>query len=162
MSTRVEADPESLRRLLKAFRELPKEVKTGVRRELRTVGDDVIRGQREILDGPLPSGVTVTGQRFGRGMRGGRSTGLREGIKKGLKTRIVAGKTRVGIDIRTNTRRAPMSTGWNAKRFRHPTFGRAPWVYQAGQPYFYPPVIEGRDDMIIRATRVLNKAIEEA
>ncbi|MFA8415098.1 hypothetical protein ACEPTV_33165 [Burkholderia pseudomallei] len=75
--------------------------------------------------------------------------------------RVVTGQTRQGLDFRTQNNKAPMSTGWNAKRFRHPVFGnRDAWVYQAGQPYFFAPVIEGRNDVIRRATDILNNALE--
>lgn len=182
MAERVEVDSESIKKLLRDFRELPPKVKTGVRRELRTVGDDVIAEQRAILDGPLPAGVRVSGRshvfaqnrKTGRmGLkrvntfadaevqRPGRSTGLRERIKEGLATRIVTGKTRQGIEIRTSNKTAEMSTGWNAKRFRHPVFGnKNNWAYQAGQPYFHAPVKAGRDDIMAKAANILNDAIE--
>lgn len=182
MATRAEADVEDLRALLKLFKGLPPKVRTGVRRDLRTVGDDVIAGQRAILSGPLPAGVEVagktrtlsynkkTGKFFTRELntyrdrdvkRPGRSSGLRERIKAALVTRVVTGKTRQGIDIRTQNSRAPMSTGWNAARFKHPVFGnRKNWVHQAGQPYFFGPVFKGRADMIVRATAILNDALE--
>ncbi|NHF62233.1 hypothetical protein [Microcella pacifica] len=178
----VVADRQQLTRLLGQFRDLPPKVRTSTRRELRAVGDDVIGEQRAILSGPLPAGVEVagqsralaynkkTGQFFTRKInlyadrevqRPGRSTGLRERIKAGLVTRVVTGKTRQGIDIRTQNRKAPMSTGWNAKRFRHPVFGnKERWVYQAGQPYFFKPVFKGRADMIRRAAAILNDAVE--
>ncbi|MDR0594525.1 MAG: hypothetical protein LBG60_15010 [Bifidobacteriaceae bacterium] len=180
---RVEVDKESLSRLLTGFKALPKEVQRGVRKELRTVGDGVIAGQRAILAGPLPAGVQVTGQKrtlktskggslyvhkrntYGDRDRSGRarSTGLRDAISAGLVTRVVTGKTRQGIEVKTRNAKAPMSRGWNSKMFRHPVFGRKDeWVYQRGQPYFFAPAIAGRDDMIIRATQILNKALEDA
>lgn len=182
MTGEAKTDVESLRKLLKGFNDLPPKVKTETRRELRKTGDDIIAGQRAILDGPLPAGVEVTGQTTGLGFnpktqkfftrqlnvyedraiqRPGRSTGLREGIKAGLVTRVVTGTTRQGIDVRTQNRKGRMSTGWNAKRFRHPIFGnKKKWAYQAGQPYFFEPVFEGRKQLIDRAVEILNNAIE--
>lgn len=182
MTERLQVDPRSLERLLREFRDLPPKVKTGVRRELRAVGDDVIAAQRSILDGPLPRGVKVSGRstvfaknrKTGRTYlrrvntyadtdveRPGRSTGLRERIKEGLATRVVTGKTRQGIDIRNTNRKAEMSTGWNSKRFRHPVFGSTDkWVYQAGQPYFFGPVMAGRDDLLRRAEVILTEALK--
>lgn len=182
MTGEAKTDVESLRKLLKEFNDLPPKVKTGTRRELRKTGDDIIAAQRAILDGPLPAGVEVTGQTFGLAynpktgkpftrkynvyedraiQRPGRSTGLRQGIKEGLVTRVVTGTTRQGIDIRTQNRKGRMSTGWNARRFRHPVFGdKKKWVYQSGQPYFFKPVFEGRKQLIDRAVEILNSAIE--
>ena len=182
MPTQIKSDVDSLRTLLKGFNDLPPKVKTETRRELRKTGDDVIARQRAILDGPLPAGVAVTrqftarytnpktGREYTRKLneygdrdvqRGGRSSGLRERIKAGLVTRVVTGSTRQGIDIRTQNRKATMSTGWNAKRFRHPVFGnKERWVYQGGQPYFFEPVFVGRAEMIARAIDILNNAVE--
>ena len=182
MATGVQPDPAQLRALLALFNDLPPKVKTNTRRELRRTGDEVIAEQRAILDSPLPAGVAVTGKRTtlafnkktGRSYvrsvnvygdadvkRGGRSSGLREGIKAGLVTRVVTGKTRQGIDLRTQNSKGSMSTGWNAKRFRHPVFGnRQKFVYQAGQPYFFAPVFRGRAQMIERAIDILNDAME--
>jgi len=180
--TSIEPDPASLRRLLQEFRDLPPKVRTRVRRDLRGVGDNIIAGQRAILDGPLPRGVAVVGKRISLTTnkrtgklsmrtlnrygdadvkRGGRSTGLRERIKASLVTRVVTGKSRQGIDIRTRNKQAPMATGWNSKRFRHPVFGdKKRWVYQSGQPYFFDPVYRGRDDMLRRAADILNSEME--
>jgi hypothetical protein len=182
MTTRVVTDVESVRALLKTFNELPPKVKTGVRRELRKTGDDIIAGQRAALDGPLPAAVGVAGQRFGAAynpktgqhfirkynvyedravQRAGRGTGLREGIKAGLATRVVTGTTRQGISITNNGRKTDMATGWNAKRFRHPVFGnREKWVYQGGQPYMFEPIFEGRAALIEQAITILNNAME--
>jgi hypothetical protein len=178
----VKPDAAQLRSLLQTFNDIPKDEKTAVRSALRHTGDDVISGQRAVLDGPLPPGVQVTGKTttlafnkktrhtyvrtvnvFGdvATKRGGRSSGLREGIKAGLVTRVVTGTTRQSIEIKTQTNKAPMSTGWNAKRFRHPVFGnKDTFVYQAGQPYFFDPIFKGRAAMIEDAVAILNKAVE--
>lgn len=182
MVATVKTDVDSLRALLKDFNDLPPKAKTATRRELRKVGDDILAEQRGILSRPLPPGVEVksqfrhhafnkkTGAHFTRTInvygeravrRPGRSTGLRQRIKAGLVTRIVTGTTRQGVDIRTQNRKGEMSTGWNATRFRHPVFGRAGrWVYQAGQPYFFKPVFNGRAAMIDHAVKILNDAVD--
>jgi hypothetical protein len=179
-------DPEQLRALLAGMRELPPKVKRDTRRELRTVGDDIIAKQRAILDGPLPTGVAKTGQRrvltpnartgkFGyRNLnvyadkdvaRPGRSSGMREAIKAGLKTRIVTGTTRQGIEVATS---GPKVDGfnqakfWQKVQFRHPAFGhRDRYVYQKGQPYFFHPAIEGRDDLLAKAAAILSRGVDE-
>lgn len=182
MTTRVVTDVESVRALLKTFNELPPKVRTGVRRELRKTGDDIIAAQRAILDGPLPAGVGVAGQRYGFAFnpktgkefvrkfnvyedraiqRAGRGSGLREGIKAGLATRVVTGTTRQGISITNNGRKKDLATGWNAKRFRHPVFGnKQKMVYQGGQPYMFEPIFKGRAALIEQAEAILNDAIE--
>jgi len=178
----IRPDATQLAELLREFRELPPKVKRGVRAALHHTGDGIIEGQRAILDGPLPAGVAVSGHRltlaknrkngqfvvrrtniYGEQAvkRPGRHTGLRQGIKDALVTRVVTGTTRQGIEIRTQNNKATMSTGWNARLFRHPVFGnRNAWAYQAGQPYFYAPVIAGREALIVDATAILNAAIE--
>lgn len=177
----VVPDAAQLRALLKDFNDFPPKVKTGLRRELRHTGDSIIAAQRAILDGPLPAGVAVVKQTklfkvakngdisiLKRNVYGdrsvqrpGRSSGLREHIKASLVTRVVTGTTRQGISIQTQNSKAPMSTGWNSKRFRHPVFGdRKNFVYQAGEPYFYAPVFDGRNNLILSAIDILNSATE--
>lgn len=178
----IKPDAAQLRNLLGTFNDLPPKVKTAVRRDLRSTGDDVIAGQRAILDGPLPAGVQAAGKRntllinkktgkpYVRKInvykdrevqRPGRTSGLREAIKAGLVTRVVTGSTRQGIEVRTQNKKGPMSTGWNAVRFRHPVFGsKERYVYQGGQPYFFKPVFEGRAEMIAHAIDILNDAVE--
>ncbi|MCC2030614.1 hypothetical protein [Microbacterium allomyrinae] len=183
-------DPESLRDRLKSLREFPPKVRTGVRRELRAVGDEVIAEQRAILSGPLPSGTAKTGWRHkrvekksrGKGTGkfylvkvntysdaavrdGGRSTGMRDGIKAGLRTRVVTGKTRQGIEIKTT---GPKVDGfnqakvWNKRRFRHPVFGnKEKWADQKGQPYYRRPIMDGRDDLLRRTEEILNRAADQ-
>lgn len=179
---KVEPDPAQLRDLLKQFNELPPKVRTQSRRALRATGATIIAAQGAILDGPLPAGVAVTGKSFEFAVnkrtgktftrkinvygekqvsRPGRSSGLRAAIKAGLVTRVVTGQTRQSIEIKTQNSKAPMSTGYNSRRFRHPVFGnKDQWAYQAGMPYFFPPIFEGRKQMIAEAIDILNNAIE--
>tara|TARA_Y100000114_G_C11736504_1_gene316480 strand:+ start:243 stop:812 length:570 start_codon:yes stop_codon:yes gene_type:complete len=182
-ATGAQPDPESLRRLLSGLREFPPKVRTRTRKALRGTGDEIIAGQRARLDGALPGGIRKSGstrilvhsKRKGKFFlvkknlysdrdvqRGGRSTGLREGIKAGLRTRVVTGKTRQGIEIKTT---GPKVDGynkakfWNKRRFRHPVFGnRDHYVDQAGQPYFRAPAFAGRDDMLRRTEQILRDA----
>lgn len=186
MSDRVTGatpDPESLKALLKRLQGFPPKVRTGVRRELRQVGDETIAQQRAILAGPLPAGTTKTGfshkivhaRRKGKFFlvktnvytdtdvkSPGRSTGMRAAISAGLRTRVVATPKRQSIEIKTT---GPKVDGynkakfWNKRRFRHPVFGnKGRWVDQQGKPYFRAPVLAGRDDMVRRAESVLREA----
>lgn len=182
----AEVDKTQLASLLGGLKELPPKIRRDTRRDLRGVGDGVIAAQREILSGPLPAGVEKVGQRsrlevnkktgkfrvvkrnvYGDAERKNaqRSTGMREAIKAGLKTRVVTGAKRQGIDVTTT---GPRQNGfnqakvWNLARFRHPTFGRPDsYVYQGGQPYFYGPVRAGYDDMLKRAEEILTRNINE-
>lgn len=186
MTSGAEVDPGDLKQLLGKLRDLPPKVRTATRRELRSVGDDTIEAQKAILDGPLPQGVEKTGQRFevrktrtrdgvkfrtirvntyaDVAVKQGGSSGLREGIKAGLKLRVVTGKTRQGIELKTT---GPKRDGynaakfWEAKHFRHPVFGRKTYVDQAGQPYFRGPALAGRDEMVRRAEKILRDAVRE-
>ncbi len=179
-------DPESLRRLLEKLREFPPAVRTPVRRELRALGAPVIASQKALLDGPLPRGLRKTGfrhkvvhsRRKGKFYlvktnvyaeqdvkRGGQSTGLRAGIKAGLRFRVVAGKTRQGVEFKTT---GPKVDGynkakfWQKPRFRHSVFGdRSRYVDQAGQPFFRRPVIEGRDQLLRGVEGILTRAAND-
>lgn len=183
MSVRAVTDEQSVGRLLLKLRGFEPKVRTRVRRELRTIGDEAIAEMRGVLDGPLPEGVAVTGQRrsieyrkklkrfvvvkrndYGSVSvkRRGDSTGMREAIKAGIKLRIRAGESKQGIDIATS---GPKQNGfnkarfWNARRFRHPVFGRADsYVYQAGQPYI-KPAYEARPKIRDRAREILEREI---
>ncbi len=184
-------DSASLKALLAGLRDLPPKVRTNTRRELRALGQPVIDAQRAILDGPLPGGVAVTGQtkkRVQKYVKGkptgkfyvvkvntyatteakeraqGRSTGLREGVKGGLKFRIVTGATRQGIEFKTT---GPKLNGynsarfWNSTRFRHPVFNTGRYAYQAGQHYMVQPVLDGKSELLRSAEEILSTAVKE-
>ena len=181
---RTEVDQAKLRDLLALMTYMPPNIRRDTRRELRTVGDDVIAKQREILSGPLPKGVRKSGQamvlRPGRGgsfrlikqntyedadvKNGGRSSGMREGIKAGLRTRILTGARTLGIDIKTTGPRAGkfnQAKFWNGPRFRHPVFGnKNTYVYQSGQGFFFGPARAGYDDMAKRAEDILERNLK--
>ncbi|REC98329.1 hypothetical protein DEU35_1429 [Microbacterium sp. AG157] len=180
-------DPESLRRLISKLREFPPAVRTPVRRELRGLGAPVISAQKSILDGPLPRGMVKTGfrhklvhsKRKGKFYavkvniysdrdvtRRGKSKGMRAAIKAGLKFRIVAGKTRQGIEFKTTGPKGPdgfnKAKFWQKRRFRHPAFGnRERYVDQAGQPFFRAPVIEGREHLLRATEEIITRAAQD-
>ncbi|MBB3158192.1 hypothetical protein FHS07_001888 [Microbacterium proteolyticum] len=180
-------DPESLRRLISKLREFPPAVRTPVRRELRALGAPVIDAQKAVLDGELPRGLVKTGfrhkivhsKRKGKFYtvkqntyaerdvkRGGRSTGMRSKIKAGLKFRIVAGKTRQGIEFKTTGPKGAdgfnKAKFWQKRRFRHPVFGRrGQFVDQAGQPFFRAPVIQGREQLLRATEDIITRAAQE-
>lgn len=180
-------DPESLKRLLTRLREFPPAVRTPVRRELRALGEPVISEQKAILDGPLPRGVRKTGYRHKlvhskrKGKfyvvkantyaetdvkRGGQSTGMRDGIKSGLRFRVVAGKTRQGVEFKTTGPKGAdgfnKAKFWQKKRFRHPVFGdRKRYIDQGGQPFFRAPVMDGRDQLLRATEEILTRAADQ-
>lgn len=181
-------DTESLRRLLSGLKDMPPKVRTATRRDLRGVGAGVIKEQRDILSGPLPSGTTKAGfthkvvHARSKGkffvvkkntyadteVKRKRTTGaMREAIKAGLKTRVSTSAKYQGIDIQTTGPRAGdpkynKAKFWNKKRFRHPVFGnKGKYVDQKGQPYFFAPVFRGREDMEKRAAEILSRTIDD-
>jgi len=135
--------------LLRKLKEINPKLATSLRRELRSSGDVIIQAQRAELAEGGPS-----------------ATGTRDEIASGLKTRVVAGKTRQGIDIKTT---GPKRDGYNlarifqSKTIRHPLFGSDTWVEQPGRPYFFEPATsELRDLMRDRIQQVIAEAIEQA
>lgn len=182
----AEVDKAQLASLLGGLKELPPKIRRDTRRDLRGVGDDAIGEMREILSGPLPAGTEKSGERRTLAVskrkgtfyvvkknvyrdvdvkRPGRSSGMREAIKSGLRTRVVTGARYTGIDVKTTGPRLGkhnQAKVWNLARFRHPTFGRDDsWVYQQGQPFFYGPMRRGADAMIQRAEEILTRNIKE-
>lgn len=178
----VELSTPDLRSTLAAAKEFSPKLARGLRKELRSVGDDIIAKQRAVLSGPLPSGVEKTGQRTRMVLnkktgsivlakrnvyrdkavrRKGGTTEMREQIKAGLKTRVVAGKTRQGVSVRTTRSQAPLSIIWQSKRFRHKAWGRLPYIDQKGQPYYWEPVLEGRDAARKKAGDAIDAALSE-
>lgn len=187
VETAAQVEMPDLRALLADLKEVAPSLARDFRRDLRATGDDIIAQQRSVLSGEPPQAVQVTGKRLKVGTyrnkagklvaykrivntygdREGqrrRSRGLRENIKSGLRTRVVAGKTRSGINIRTT---GPTDGGYNMARvyeqrlFRHPVFGTDEWAPQRGLPYFWGPVYKGRDEMHKRVQQRIDKAVKE-
>ncbi len=173
----------NLREVLAEVRAFSPRLARELRRDLRSVGDQVIAEQKAILDGPLPTGITHTGYTIkrvrptkGRGyfrkvrtyadtdVKRSRTRGLREAIKAGLKTRVTAGKSRQEVSVRTTGPKDDgynMAKVWQSERFRHPVFGSDTWVDQKGQPYFWGPAYRGRDEMQRRVMRAIDAATQQ-
>lgn len=183
----AEIPNESVKSLRESLQSMPKSIARDARRDLRHVGDAIIAEQKGILDGSLPGKVVASGKefhtihyksgttrvvtrtRYAALARAGKdsSGAMRAGIGAGLRTRIVAGKTRSGLNIQTTSSRMPpgkewMPKTWQKKRFRHPVFNGGGWASQAGQPYFFAPVIKGRNDMVRRMNTIIDDAMKEA
>ena len=179
-----ELDTTNVRDVLEAAKAFSPKLARELRRELRKVGSDIIAEQTKILSGPLPGSIAVTGtktrlvvpkdgrapyrrtvnvyeerQRTART----RNRGMRKAIAAGLKTRVVTGKTRQGVSVRTTRSAsgdAPVQA-WQSRRFRHRVFNSDTFVNQLGQPYFWGPAIAGRDAALKKIDAALAAAITE-
>lgn len=171
----------NIREALARAKEIGPAVQRNLRRNLRGVGDEIIKDQRAILSGAKPGNARKAGMRVKRIQRKGsgkaylravnvykaeaagrsRSTGMRERIKASLKTRVVAGATRSGISIRADkSTGGVMVKGWNKKVLRHPVFGsRETFVTQFGQPYWWEPIKRGQLDAREKALAAINDAL---
>lgn len=179
-----ELDVSNLREVLGAVKDFSPALARKLRKELRGTGDEIIADQGRILDGPLPPGVAVAGKRtrlivpqdgrkpyFRRvnvyeereaAARNRKSRGMRRDIKQALKTRVVAGKTRQGVQVRANSKNSPMTHAWQAQIFRHPVFSHTGrFVHQRGQPYFWAPAVKGRDRAAIKVDQAIAAALAE-
>lgn len=171
----------NLREVLAQAKEIGPAVQRNLRRELRGVGDGIIKDQRAILSGAKPGNAQKAGMRVKRvqakggrksylrsvnvykqqDARRSRSTGMRNAVKASLKTRVVAGATRSGISIRADKSvGGVMVKAWNKKIIRHPVFGdRETFVTQYGQPYWWEPIKRGQVEAKAKALNAIDNAL---
>lgn len=185
-----DVDTASLRSVLQALKSIDPKLATGLRRELRESGDDIIAAQRAELTERAPK---VAGRSEGwrlispkRGKNGkarkpyiarrvnyhagetreGGDSNLRQQISDGLRTRVVTGAKREGVEVKTNGPQiggSNMARVWQAKQFRHPVFGGEGWAVQFGHPYFFGPVTdELRNRMQDRVKKAIDAAVDAA
>lgn len=181
-----DVDTASLRSVLQALRSIDPKLATGLRRELRESGDDIIAAQRAELTerAPKVAGRTeewriITPRRDKNGRtrlpykarrvvytegetREGGGSNLRQQISDGLRTRVVTGASREGVEIKTTGPRiggSNMARVWQKKQFRHPVFGGEGWAVQFGHPYFFGRVT---DELRYRMQDRVQKAIDAA
>ena len=162
--TEMEAriDPGSLRRLVQASRTWDKVSRAEMRKGLRAAAaQGAEAAQREVLGAPPSRGAAS---------RAGRSTGLRQGLAKGVKVAIRTGResssgvvSGEGVRVTTTASKLPaakepMVKAYMAREFRHPVFNTGTYVTQRGKNWFYGPLMAGREDY----QRAVVKAIEEA
>lgn len=178
-SPEITLDTRNLTEVLAAVKEFSPALARQLRKRLRGTGEHIIADQRAVLDGPLPGNAAKSGTRLrlvapANGRKGylrrvnvykdvatkrSRSSGMREQIKASLKTRVVAGKTRQGVNVRAEVRTGGvMAIQWQARRFRHPVFATETFVDQKGQPYFWGPAMAGRE----QARQEIEQAIADA
>lgn len=176
-------DAPDLRSLLQHLRDADPQLATALRRQLRESGDAIIAEQRQILSGAKPGGIRKSGSRlrlvrprngrrpyFARRnvyetdeAKTGGVSNLRDQISSGLRTRVVAGKSRQSVSIKTTGPRAGgynMAVVWQKAMFRHPVFGSSDaWVYQQGQPYFFEPIRNQYDTVRDRIAGAVDEAL---
>lgn len=181
----VELDTSDLREVLGAVKDFSPALARRLRKDLRTTGDGIIAEQKAILAGPLPGAVSVAGRktrlvtpRDGRRpylrtvnvyeerdrVARDRKKGMRQKIAAGLKTRVVTGKTRQGVSVRTTRSiSGPMANAWQARIFRHPVFSHAggTFVNQYGKPYFWGPAVAGREEAAKKVEAAIAAALAE-
>lgn len=173
-----------LREVLERIRGISPAIARNLRRELRASGDEIISRQRAELR-QRPPRVAGAKRRLvlirpkkrkpyyafrtfyqpGDPREGGVSQ-LRAKISAGLRTRVVTGTKREGIEIRTG---GPRNGGYNmariyqAKTFRHPVFGdKSRYAAQFGKPYFFGPITdELRGRMQQRIIRAVDDALDQ-
>lgn len=175
----------NIREVLADLREFDRALATETRRRLRQAADGAIEEMRRVLAEPSPGVVTQVHSRmeFAQGKRGiyarrrvtgfdtaaakgAQSRGARDAVAAGLRTRVVAGKSRQTIRI-TGSGEA-FARSYNLPRWRHPVrFNPAttsaknvPWVEQAGRPYFGAVVAKQRAEIYRRVDEALADAID--
>lgn len=172
----------NLRGVLSDLKEIDPKLATATRRKLRQSGDDALEEMRKVLAEPSPGVVTRVIKTAGRDSRGRRrmlatgvetreadrtrSRGARAGVARGLKTRVVTGKTRQTIRI-TGSGDA-FARSYNLLRWRHPirfnpettTASQVPWVEQGGRPYFGTVVARRQREIFRRIDDALGEALD--
>ncbi len=185
-----DVDTASLRSVLQALKSIDPKLATNLRRELRDAGDDIIAAQRAELTERAPkvagrseSWRLITPRRDKNGRtrkpyiarrvtyhagetRQGGDSELRQQISDGLRTRVITGANREGVEVKTTGPRiggSNMARVWQSKQFRHPVFGSEGWAVQFGHPYFFGPVTdELRNHMNDRIQSAIDGAIARA
>ncbi|WP_336627370.1 MULTISPECIES: hypothetical protein [unclassified Microbacterium] len=185
-----DVDTASLRSVLQALKSIDPKLATNLRRELRDAGDDIIAAQRAELTERAPkvaggseSWRLITPRRDKNGRtrkpyiarrvtyhagetRQGGDSDLRRQISDGLRTRVITGAKREGVEVKTTGPRiggSNMARVWQSKQFRHPVFGGEGWAVQFGHPYFFGPVTdELRTRMQNRVKQAIDAAVDAA
>lgn len=185
-----DVDTASLRSVLQALKSIDPKLATNLRRELRDAGDDIIAAQRAELTERAPKVAgrsedwrLITPKRDKNGRtrkpylarrvtyhagetRQGGDSDLRQQISDGLRTRVITGAKREGVEVKTTGPRiggSNMARVWQSKQFRHPVFGGEGWAVQFGHPYFFGPVTdELRTRMQDRVKKAIDAAVDAA
>jgi|GEM_PF-3385588 len=164
----------NLRQVLADLKEFDPKLATAVRRRMRRAGDSAIAAMGTILD--EESGGVVTGKttRMGTDRRGrahrvvdtistreanrSRSTGAREEIKRGLRLKVTAGKSRTSI--RLSTTGGELRKAMNTRSWRHPVFGTDEYVEQPGNQYFNRGARSEMDNLRAELEDAIHEALD--
>jgi hypothetical protein len=177
----------NLRPLIQDMKAISPKLATGFRKSLRETGNAIIERQQEILR-TEPVGGVVTSTRYSlaqRNRRGGyrrgprarelggarivsvdsrassreRGRGLRASVAANLTTRVSTPASGRGASVRVASRTPAWSNkALNAKKWRHPVFGRPERIEQAGNQYFQ----RGAKAGVIEARAALLALVEDA
>lgn len=186
----LDVDTASLRSVLQALKQIDPKLATNLRRELRESGEEIVAAQRAELAERAPkvagrseSWRLITPKRGKNGKarrpylarrvdyhagatRVGGDSDLRQQIADGLRTRVVTGAKREGVEVKTTGPRiggSNMARVWQKKQFRHPVFGGEGWAVQFGHPYFFGPVTDHlRYRMQDRVKKAIDAAVDAA
>ncbi len=143
-------DPATFRQFMGRVKEFSPHLATALRRRLRLAGEATVEDMKaEILNGPGP-----------------RSGGIRTAIASGIKTTVATGQAHQGVRIQASSaklspKHRAMLRLYNKKSFRHPVFGRSPWVTEGGRPYFGSTIHRHEDEMRKAIVAALDDALRE-
>jgi hypothetical protein len=141
------------RSVLNALKQFDPELRTQVGRELRRSGDAAIGAMTGHLFEPT---ATQGGDARGRMRRVSR--GSRQDVARGLKMRVTLG-TR-GASMRIVTTRGALRKVMNQDSWRHPVFGKDPWVAQGGTTYFTRGGVEQKQATLDAIQEAMKKAVD--
>jgi hypothetical protein len=151
-SVTVRTDVAEFKRLFEKSSQLEPKLKTALRRNIRQAAQVAVAHAAAEVLGP-----------YGTVSSNPRHTGLRAGIAKGIKVKVMTGN-RAGVTIIASAASLPveqksMVLAWEAKNgWRHPVFGTEAqamsrrghgrgwgWVLQKGNPFFRTVIFGHRD-----------------
>jgi hypothetical protein len=166
----VKLDQESLRRVLAMAKEAGPTVRRQVAKGIRTAAEPAAQAARDKVTSELPPKANqATGIRriLGRGRyrTRTRSTGLRANIARGVSIATRTSGRSAGVRIQASAKhllpsQKNMPRTYNKPTFHHPVFGRGS-VPQHGNPWFYKPIQDKKNEIGDAVLRALQAAAEE-
>lgn len=144
----VGVEIRNLGQILRDVKAFQPKLATGIRREIRNAAKVAAKAAQDEVRGGGQS-----------------STGLREGIARGIRVSISTGARSSGVRIVSSgsgldASRKPMVKAYNSPSFRHPVFGNANrWVTQAGRPYFGSVIARHKGEVQQGIERALDDAL---
>lgn len=141
-------DPAQFREFMRRVKQFSPSLSTALRRRLRQAGADAVKDMRDTV------------------LNGSDGRGIRTAIASGIKTTVATGAARQGIRIeasgaKLSPKHRQMLRLYNKPTFRHPVYGRGPWVTQQGRPFFGSIIRRHEDTMRAAILDALNDAVKE-